>query len=205
MRQSFVANPQTTERVIQPGKGSLNHPALGHRGAANQVRSAAFTTSASPSTLGDVESNLSFLEDGPELPAVIPFVCNETPRPTASPNMQTIQSGNSPDQVVMGGRHDGQRQGNSLGIDNQRAFRSVDTDFAGRANFRAPFLAGTVDASNIVCSSRSLSWRLSRINKVCQRFSQVPLVIHWLNRRWQVAGEPYFSGRSDQRQPVRST
>ncbi len=205
MSQAFVPDAQSSEGIVEPGKSPFDHPALGHRGAANQVRSAAFTTSASPSTLGDVESNLSFLEDGAELPAVIPFVCNETPRPTASPNMQTIQSGNSPDQVVMGGRHDGQRQGNSLGIYNQRAFRPVDTNFAGRADFRAPFFAGTVEASSIVCSSRNLSWRLSMISKVCQRFSQVPSVIHWLNRRWQVAGEPYRSERSDQRQPVRST
>lgn len=144
-------------------------------------------------------------EDGAEGAAVIALVRDEAARAVAPADAQPIQGGDGAAPIMVGGRHEGEGQGYALGIDDQGALRLVETDLAGRADTGPPFFAGTALASSLVASSRSLSCRLSLTSRAAHTRSQVPSCIQALRRRWQVAGLPYFAGRSCQRQPVRST
>jgi hypothetical protein len=75
----------------------------------------------------------------------------------------------------------------------------------GFADTEPPFLAGA-NVPSMKASDRSMSPRASKSSARARRiFSTVPSCTHCWKRRWQVWYDGYFSGRSFQGAPVRST
>lgn len=178
MNQTLISDAQSSEGIVEPSERPFDHPSLCDRSAAHQVRPASLEVATRKSPYRDVGSDLPSAQFGPERSAVIPLIGNETARTMSPPHSKAIQRGEGSDEVMTRSRHQGQRQRNSLSINDQRALRPVETELACRSNRGAPFFAGTGLASRMVRSSRSLSWRLSMIKSASQRRSHVPSVIH---------------------------
>ena len=94
-------------------------------------------------------------------------------------------------------------QWNSLTICHHHPLRTFST--LSFADFFAPFFAGEKLASTNT-SSQSSNPRWSSVSrKACQISTRMPSPSHSTNRRQQVLGEGYRSGKSRQRAPLRST
>ena len=178
MGQAFVANAQAPEGIVQPSEGPLDHPALGDQRAVDQVGTPAPAAASEEGTLWDVRANLALVEDRAEGAAVVALIGDEAPRTMAPSDVQPLQGGYRSAQIVVGGGHERQGQGHALGIHDQRALRPVETGLARGADRSAPFFAGTRLASSMVCSRRSMSWRLSMTRSAPQRRIHVPCCIH---------------------------
>jgi len=92
---------------------------------------------------------------------------------------------------------------NSLTICHHHPLRTFST--LGFADFFAPFLAGEKLASTNTSSQSSNPRPSSVSRKACQIFTSTPSPSHSTNRRQQVLGDGYRSGKSRQRAPLRST
>jgi len=183
MSQPFVPHAKPPKGIIQPGEGPFDDPALGDPCAVDQVGAAPTTALTVEGALRNVHSDLALVEHRPKRATVVALICDQAPGALAPSNPQAIQRGDRAAQIVVGRGHDGERQRDALGIDDQGPLRPVETDLAGRADGSAPFFAGTTLASSMACSSRSLSWRLSITRRAAQSRSQVPSRIQWLRRR----------------------
>ena len=96
-----------------------------------------------------------------------------------------------------------QANGQTIAVSHEHYF----TAFAnlGAPNSIAPFFDGTNEPSRKAAAHSILPARSSVASSVCQTASQTPACDHSSNRRQQVVGEPYSSGKSAHATPVFKT
>lgn len=95
------------------------------------------------------------------------------------------------------------RERQAVGIGENHDFGSFAT--FGFTNHFAPFFADENVPSASVSLRSTRPCRSSVRNNRDQAFVQIPLAVHWRNRRQQVGYDGNRSGRSFQRAPLRST
>lgn len=193
----FIADRQSSA-VEQPTDGSFHLESLPVPPQRSAILCCWFLSSP---TVRTDQFNLAILQTRPQPIGIRCFVIQQP----FGPLLQQA----SVDQCFHGvdlsmiGRGDEGGEWNSLTIHHQHDLGSLT--LLGLANLFTPFFAGA-NVPSAIASSQLIPWNSSnsRSNRV-QAASQMPASVHSFNRRQQVAGEGYRSGKSFHRAPVYST
>lgn len=194
-------------KVCKPAEGSFHNPAL----ARNFLEDfghppVGFVVSIFP--LGNARPDAPTTQTLHEGSAVISFVCSQSThsgaRTTFVPGqIQFSQRGMGQSDIMHIARVDRGRQRDAIPIDEKRSF--CTTTQLGYTDFGAPFLArAKLESRKPLAHSKRLS--SSRfLSMPRQTWSQTPASSHWIKRRQQVTGEPYWMGMFFQQAPERRT
>ena len=199
---TLIADAQASV-LIEPSKGAFDHPTM-----ATQSVTRLHST---PSNPGLDSSPLQSLTQSPR---VVALVGMQFGWPATGVSQLTRQRRNGIDyyfglgDFVDVGRGGVDGQGYALGVDHQMAFRARFAAIRGiRAGARAPFGAGTLEASTEARDPSILSACCKRTSKTCKSWSQTPAACHSGSRRQQVMPLPQFIslGSISHGIPVRKT
>lgn len=193
----LIASDQATE-VLQPANRAFNLP------------SPKITSEASSVLGGRLLSVLSMRTDQLDPPSSKPFsqriaigsrIVNQTLRSAAK--LSFAQQRFDERHFMRAGTGNGRREGQSVGIGENHDFGSFAA--FGFADHFAPFFADENVPSASVSLRSIRPCRSSTRSNRDQAFFQIPLAVHWRNRRQQVGYDGNRSGKSFQRAPLRST
>lgn len=170
---------QQAAKIAKPCKGSFNFPSLARASQFSSILDFGFLPIA---TVRNDQIDFEQLQPLSQRIAVIPSVGNEPQRPLFRPSPVFSR--------------------NTLAVDHYHPLRSFA--LFGFADACAPFFDGA-KLPSIKASSRSSNFFSAIIGKNLRQISNhTPKSSHRRNRRQQVEGVEYRSGRSCQRAPVRS-
>ena len=193
----FVPDHQAAE-AADPGDRSFNLPATT---VAAKLTPILGSWADSASAMRTDEIPAFRLQVGTQLVAVIGTVCNQ--RRGFFPDRDLVEDSFDQRDLSRRSTFGPACEWNSLTIRHHHPLCTLSA--LGFSNAVAPFFAGEKLASTNTSSQSSspCSSRVSR--KACQIVTSTPSPSHSVNRRQQVLGEGYRSGKSRQRAPLRST
>lgn len=194
---AFVANKETP-KVAEPCKSSFYLPTFAI--AAECATVLGGRACASTPVRAD-QLDVLLLKPGAKAIAVVGPISNQTAR--AMREQQALNYGRREGDFRRGRTGEVASQRNTFAVDHHHPLRTFAA--LGFADAQAPLFAGAKLASTKASLQSSFCFALSRCRKVRQTSSQMPSCSQSCSRRQQVLALGYFSGRSRQRAPLRST